>query len=267
LELLQKALFEFPVTRIDVRIPKWLQTLSEENVWVSSLLGSVREASGKIVKMRDCFTLETLFSDDGDFLNPEEIRMDLGKGKAEISVQAKPQLFYRVLSDTCGESLSDDLALMQYMQSVANIKREYDKIKDAFKAAEEHGYGIAYPSETEYVLEKPQLVKKNAGYAVQFRAHATSYHIVKVEISGSVNPIIGTKEQSEEFVNDTLRVYDEGEEKVWETNIFGKSLRTLVGDELAQKSGAMPLELRRKVRRVVTRAVNEGKNNVVCILF
>lgn len=267
LEILQKALFEFPVTRIDVRIPKWLQTLSEENVWVSDLLNCVREASGKIVKMRDCFALETLFSQDGNFLNPEEIRMDLGKGKAEISVQAKSELFYRVLSDTCGESLSDDLALMQYMQSVADVKREYDKIKDAFKAAEEHGYGIAYPNETEYVLEKPQLVKKSAGYGVQFRAHATSYHIVKVKVRGEINPIIGTKQQGESFVEQTIKTYEAGQDGVWETNIFGKTLRDLVGVELSAKSEAMPVELRKKMRRTMTKIVNEGKNRLFCFLF
>ena len=100
-----------------------------------------------------------------------------------------------------------------------------------------------------------------------FKANATSYHVLKVEVGGVVNPIIGTKEQSEEFVSDTLKPYDEGLDKVWETNIFGKSLRTLVGEELSHKSNTMPTDLRRKMRRAVTRIVNEGKGNVICILF
>ena len=267
LELMKKALFEFPVMRIDVQIPKWLQTLSEDNVWVNELLNGVRQTATKIVKMRDCFALETLFDETANFLNPEEIRMDLGKGRAEITVQAKPELFYRVLSDTCGEGITDDLALMRYMQSVAGVKQEYDKIKDAFKSAESHGYGIVYPDETDYVLEKPQLVKKGAGYGVQFRANAASYHIIKVKVTGQVSPIIGTKQQGEEFVGGTLKAYEEGKEKVWETNIFGKSLRDLVGDELSGKSNAMPVELRKKMRRTVTKIVNEGKSKLLCLLF
>lgn len=265
-EILQKALFEFPVMRIDVRMPKWLQALSEENGAVNALLSAVKKASCEIVKMRDCFALEALFDDGSGFINPEEIRMDLGKGRAEIFVGAKESLFYETLSETCGEGIADDLQLMQYVRSLAGMKREYDKVKDALSEAEKNGYGIVYPSETDYTLEKPQLVKKGAGYGVQFRANAPSYHIVKVNVTGSVNPIIGTKQQGEEFVSDTLKTYEEGD-AVWETNIFGKSLRSLVGDELSGKTNSMPVEIRKKMRRTISRIVNDGKNNVICILF
>lgn len=265
--VLQKALFEFPVTRIDVQIPKWLQTLAEDNVWVHSALEKVRQTSANIQRMRDCFALENLFDEKDDFLNPEEIRMDMGKGKVEITLTAKAGLFNRVLGDICGESLDDDLALMKYMQSVAGVKQEYDKIKDAFQCAETHGYGIVYPTDADYVLEKPQLVKKGSGYGVQFRANAASYHVVKVKVTGEVSAIIGTKQQSEQFVGDTLKAYEESADGVWQTNIFGKTLRDLVDDELSGKNNAMPTELRRKMRRTLTRVINEGKTKLLCLLF
>ena len=110
-------------------------------------------------------------------------------------------------------------------------------------------------------------MKKGAGYGVHFKANAASYHVVKVNVTGTVNSIIGTKQQSEEFVDGVMKTYEESADGVWETNIFGKSLRDLVGDELSSKSNAMPIELRRKMRRAVTRIVNEGKGNVICILF
>jgi len=267
LQILQKALFEFPVTSIDVKIPKWLQALPEDNVAVEGLLTSLKRATETIVKMRDCFALENMFDEDAEFLNPDEIRLDLGTGRAELAIGAKEALFYEVLSSACGEDVRDDLQLMKFVRDLAEVKRDYNKVKGAFAEAEKNGYGIVYPTAEEYDLEKPQLVKKGAGYGVQFRASATSYHIVKVDITGSVNPIIGTKQQSEEFVSETLRSYDEGTDKVWETNIFGKSLKALVGDELSGKTNAMPVELRRKMRRAVTRIVNEGKGNVICILF
>ena len=267
LEILQKALFEFPVLRIDVKMPKWLQSFPAENEAVRGLLDAVKERAGSISKMRDCFALESLFAEEADYHNPEEIRMDLGRGRAEITVEAKEALFYRVLGETCGEEISDDLALMQYLQAVAGIKKKFDRVKDALQEAEENGYGIVYPNETEYTLEKPQLMKKGSGYGVQFKAKAAGYHIVKIELTGEVSPIIGTKQQGEDFVSDTLNAYDEGQDKVWETNIFGKSLRSLVRDELSGKADAMPVELRKKMRRTITRIVNDGKNNVFCILF
>lgn len=265
-EVLQKALFEFPVMRIDVKIPAWLQSLPEENDTVCSLLTAVKKVAETTASMRDCLAFEQLFEADCGFINPEEIHMDLGKGNVEICVGVKRELFYQTLSNACAEKIEDDLALLRYAQTLSQTKREYDKVKEAFTEAEKDGYGIVYPSEGEYRLEKPQLVKKGAGYGVQFRAKAPSYHIVKVNVTGSVNPIIGTKQQGEEFVQETLKSYQLGEE-VWQTNIFGKSLRTLVGDELSGKTDAMPEELRKKVRRMVTKIVNDGKSNVICIVF
>ncbi|MBE7085946.1 MAG: stage IV sporulation protein A [Clostridiales bacterium] len=265
--LLQKALFEFPVTSIDVKIPKWLQTFDEENSTVAALLSTLKKTACGIAHMRDCFDLENLFEEDDDFCNPTEIKMDLGKGRVEITVGVKDSLFYQTLSNACGEEISDELSLMQYACSLSGIKKEYDKVKDALEEADKNGYGIVYPTENDYSLEKPQLVKKGAGYGVHFKANAASYHVVKVNVTGTVNSIIGTKQQSEEFVDGVMKTYEESADGVWETNIFGKSLRDLVGDELSSKSNAMPIELRRKMRRAVTRIVNEGKGNVICILF
>ena len=264
-EVLQKALFEFPVTRIDVKMPRWLQALSEENETVCALLSTVKKAAAHSTTMRDCLQMEQMFEESSGFINPEEIHMDLGKGRVEITVGAKRELFYNTLSDTCAEVIEDDLAMMRYAQALSKTKRDYDKIKDAFEEAEKGGYGIVCPEETDYRLEKPQLVKKGAGYGVQFRAKAPSYHVVKVNVTGAVNPIIGTKQQGEEFVQETLKSYETDE--VWETNIFGKTLRALMSDELAGKTTAMPVELRKKMRRTVSKIVNDGKGNVICIVF
>ena len=264
--VLQTALFEFPVMGVDVKIPAWLQSFPDNNHVVASMLERIKTVAPQMTKMRDCFALENLFDETSDFLNPTEIKMELGKGFAEITLGVKEHLFYQMLGETCGEEIENDLQLMRFVRELSDVKHGYEKIKDALQAAEQTGYGIVYPAEEDYELEKPQLVKKNAGYGVQFKANASSYHIVKVNVFGSVSPIIGTKEQSEEFVVDTRTAYDNGEE-VWDTNIFGKSLRALVGDELSGKSNAMPPELRKKMRRVMTKVVNEGKNNVFCFVF
>ena len=266
LEVLKKALFEFPVLRIDVRMPKWLQSLSEEDKTVQTLLDTIKKTSAGIVKMRDCFAFENCFEDGCGFINPEEIRMDLGRGSVEITIETRKELFLKTLSECCMEEIEDDYQLLRYATMLSKSKREYDKVKDALQKAEEEGYGVVYPNETDYVLEKPKLVKKGMGYGVQFKATAPSYHIVKIDVSGSVNPIIGTEQQGEEFVAETLKRYEEGD-GVWETNIFGKDLRVLMGESLAYKNGAMPVELQKKLRRAISRIVNDGKGNLICILF
>ncbi len=265
--LLQKALFEFPVLRIDVKMPRWLQAMPAENPTVASLLNKVKEAVAGMEKMRDCFALETLFLEEGEFTCSGDLTVDLGAGKVELTVGAKEELFYRVLSEECGEQLQDDLALMRYVRELSGAKRTFEKVETALKTADERGYGIVYPNEEDYALEKPRLIKRSAGYGVQFNATATGYHIVKVDVRGQVNSIIGTKEQGEAFVENSLQTYDEGQEKVWETNIFGRSLRSMVAEELAGKADGMPVELRRKVRRAVSKIVNDGKGNLICIVF
>lgn len=267
LALLQKILFEFPLTQVDVKLPKWLQSLPETHKRVETLLTAVKKLAPSLVKMKDCFLLEELFQESEDFLSPDKVVMDLGKGKVEVFIGATEKLFYDTLSDECGEKISDDYALLNFVRALADSKRSYDKIKTAFLSAESSGYGMVMPIAEEFTLEKPKLVKKNAGYGVKFKANAPCYHVLKVDVTGEISPIIGTKQQGEDFVATAVESYDKGTDEVWETNIFGKSLKELVEVELTGKMNAMPVEVRKKMRRTVTRIVNEGKGGVICILL
>ena len=241
LEIMQKVLFEFPVTGIDIKLPKWIQSLPESSKTVSAVLSKLKKAAPALVKMKDCLTLENLFGEDDKF--------------------------YEVLSEECGESIADDFCLMRYVKSLAEAKRNYDKIKEAFAEAEANGYGMVAPSTEDMTLEQPKLIKKGSGYGVNFKATAPSYHIVKVEVTGEVNPIIGTQQQGEDFVREILADYEEHTDKVWDTNIFGKTLKDLVNEGLAGKIEAMPPDIRKKMRRTITRIVNEGRGGVICILL
>jgi len=264
--ILQKALFEFPVAQIDVKIPDWLRALPENNPTVYALTEELKTAASKIFKMKDCFALENLFK-TGDFLPPDGVEMQLGQGKAEIRVKAKEELFYKVLSEECGEPLENDLKVMQFVKKLAESNRHYEKIKDAFNQAEEKGYGVVQPTGEELNLGKPQLVRKNGGYGVHFKADAASYHVIKVGVNGEITSIIGTKKQSEDFIEETLEAYASDKEKIWQTNIFGKSLHELMQEEFAKKSQGVPPEICKKLTRVITRVVNDGKGGIFCLLF
>ncbi len=267
LALLGKILFEFPVLQVDVKIPKWLQSLPQENKRIDALKCSLQKIAPSLVKMKDCFLLENLFEDGDGFVSPKEILMDLGKGRVEVFVDTTEKFFFETLSEECGESIDDGYKLFGYVCSLSESKRHYDKIKTAFETAEKSGYGMVAPTESELLLAEPKLVKKSAGYGVKFRASAPAYHVVKIDVTGEVNPIVGTKQQGEEFVKEALESYEAGTEKVWQTNIFGKSLKELVMDELNGKTTAMPIEIRKKLRRTMMRVVNEGKGGIICILL
>ena len=193
--------------------------------------------------------------------------MDLGKGVAEVRLEAKAELYFRVISEECGESVSDDAELLDYVKSLAGAKRNYDKIKAAMEEADECGYGAVPPAKEDMRLSQPKLVKKGSGYGVAFHATAPSYHVLKVDVTGDAAPIIGSQKQGEEFVKDRLSEYEEDEKKVWDTNIFGRSLKDIVAEDMARKPYAMPAEVRKKMRRAVGRIVNEGKGGIICILL
>ena len=267
LSVLEKALFEFPVARIDVDIPEWIQALPEENETVECLLSAIRKKAKDVIKMKDCERFEQVFSDADDFYNPQGLEMDLGRGLVRLKVEAKESLFYRVLGKECGESIENERKLLTYVKELSHAKRNYDKIKQAFWAATENGYGVVQPLGDELRLEKPELMKKSSGYGVKFKASAASYHILKVEMDGEVQPIIGTKQQSEEFVQELTEKYSASEDDVWNTNIFGKSLKELMGEEMSMKAKGMPSELQKKMRKTITKVVNDGKGNFLCIVF
>ena len=267
LALLQKILFEFPLTEIEVRIPKWLQSLPEENGRVGALLAALKKIAPSLVKMKDCFLLENLFSDGDDFISPKEISMDLGRGRVEVFIDATEKSFFEAIGDECGEKIEGDYALFNFVRSLTEAKRGYDKFKEAFEEAEKTGYGMVTPLADELSLAEPKLTKKSAGYGVKFKANATGYHVVKIDVTGEVNPIIGTKQQGEDFVKEALQSYEAGTNEVWQTNIFGKTLKELVLDELTGKMTATSPEIRKKMRRTLTRIVNEGKGGVICILL
>ena len=267
LGVLEKTLLEFPVVSVDVKIPKWLQIMPEGHGKVQKILSALKAKAPKLKKMKDCFSLEKLFDDEEDFCNPMGVQMDLGTGTVEVCIEAKEGLFYRVLGEECGEEIADEASLLALLKTLSDNKRHYEKVKCALEQAEERGYGIVEPTVQEYELSKPKLVKKGQNYGVTFEAKTQGYHLVKVAWSGSVCPIIGGKEQCQRFYEETMDQFENDAGQVWDINIFGKSLRDLLGEALKGKADAMPYELRAKMRRLLTRIVDERKNNAICLLF
>ncbi|MBQ9081043.1 MAG: stage IV sporulation protein A, partial [Clostridia bacterium] len=136
-----------------------------------------------------------------------------------------------------------------------------------FRSAAESGYGVISPVGEEVRLAEPKLIRQGQNFGIHLTATAPSYHIMKIDVTSAVNPIVGTKAQGEEFVRGLLSDYQTDEEKLWKTELFGKSLRELVDDGLEKKSGGMSEVLQKKMRRTLSRIVNDGKGGILCILL
>lgn len=267
LRVLECLLFEFPVTGIDVHIPDWMRTLPAENGLIGEIFDRLRAIAPKIEKMRDCSLLDEAFQDSEIVLAVTDVGLNLARGTADCTLAMREEVFYRAISEQCGEEIAGDCDLLRYVTALAESKRNYDKIKDAFNAAEECGYGVVSPVVAEVKLEEPRLTRQGQNFAVRFTADAPAYHIFKIDVSAAVEPIIGTREQGEEFTKGLLTDYENDEEKLWKTEVFGRSIRSLVDEEFMKKSGGMSENLQKKMRRTISRIVNDGKGGILCILL
>lgn len=265
--IIEKVLLEFPMYSFNVEIPKWLQSLPSDSPVIEELLEGLKTASKDVVKMKDFPYLSACFEDSERFMPLSLKELRTGDGVSEFSVCGKEGLFYRVLSDECGENISDDYELMSFIKSFSSSRKDYIKIKDALKQAYEGGYGIVSPSLEEMNLEEPILVKQGGRYGVKLKASAPSLHIMKVDVSTEVSPIVGTEKQGEDLINYLMGQFEDDPAKIWQTNMFGKSLHDLVKEGLQSKIDTMPKEAQGKMRKTLGRIVNENKGGIICILL
>ncbi len=264
-EILRSAAFEFPVTSLDIHIPEWMRYLSPECSAVNELLGRVRAVAPKICKMKDSF--DDMLTGCEYWQSEFSVNMDLANGKIEITLTAKEGIYFSMLSEIAGDAIADECSLMRFVRASSDAKRSYDKIKDAFECAKINGYGIVQPDDTDMSLEKPQVVRQGGSVGIKLKATAPSYHIVKVDVTGEVSPIMGSARQSEGIVEGMMNGFETNPDGMWETNVFGKSLRGMVKEGLSGKVSGMHDETKTKMRKAMTRIINDGKGGVICILL
>ena len=266
-EIMEKVLLEFPLYSFNVSIPAWMRALPVDNPFVSEILDEIKARSQNTVKMKDFTELSGAFSTSDNFETAELTELKTGEGTFEFSVRAKEGVFYKVLSDECGENVTGEYDILTCMKAFSSAKREYDKISDALTSAKENGYGIVAPSVEEMDLLKPQLVKQGGKYGVKLKASAPSLHIIRVDVSTEVSPFVGTEKQGEDLVKSLMDEFEGDPSGIWQTNIFGKPMSEVVKEGLTGKLDNMPKEAQAKMRKTVTRIVNENKGGVICILL
>lgn len=265
--ILRAVLFEFPVTGIDIKIPDWIRVMPEDSSAISELLDRVRQVSADICVMRDCDKFDAAFDNSKFWRGQPSLSLSLATGRATVEVGLQDGVLFDMLTEISGESISDEGGLMKYVAAASEAKRSYDKIKDAFECAKMNGYGIVCPDDEDLSLDKPKVVKQGQNLGIKLRATAPSYHVVKVDVSGEVSPIMGNAGQSEDMVNGIMNGFETDPQATWNTALFGKSLRSMVKEGLDGKVSAMHEDTKGKMRRTITRIVNEGKGGVICILL
>lgn len=263
-----KMLQEFPIVSVELTMPQWITALPFDNEIITEIADELRRVSENVTKIGEFDKGAVLFENSEHFEPTILNSVEMGEGRILYDLTPKEGLFYQVLSMQCGMTINSDFELIAQIKSLANAKLHYDKLKDALEQVNETGYGVVEPSLNELTLDEPQIVKQGANrYGVKIRATAPSLHIMRVDLETEINPLIGTEQQSQDLVNYLNTQSETNPEAVWDTNMFGKTMHQLMSDGISSKLNAMPVEAQKKMRKALSRIVNEGRGGIICILL
>jgi stage IV sporulation protein A len=265
--VLERVLFEFPLRQINISLPKWVQALPSSHYLIEEILSGIRQGMLQQSKMRDYPSMLGLFEESENVKGFSVSKVSLGTGCIEYAIEVNSDLFYKVLGDECGCDIKGDFHLISLMRDLMNAKREYDRIAEALRSVESTGYGVVAPSMEDMVLEEPEMVKQGSRFGVKLKASAPSLHLIKVDITTEISPVIGNEKQSEEMLKYLLSEFETDTKKIWESNLFGKSLHQLVKEGLSNKLTRMPENVQHKMQMTLQRIINEGGGGIICILL
>ncbi|MBQ3928970.1 MAG: stage IV sporulation protein A [Clostridia bacterium] len=265
--ILARLLFEFPVKEIKVDMPKWVSSLEQNHPLRSTLFRIIQSSARKAKKIREVSDIAQSIADCEYVTLAETSAVDLGSGHARLKVVLDNSLFYKVLGEKTGLEVSDEGGLLDAMMELSEMKKKYERVQQAYNDVNESGYGIVMPVMEEMTLEEPEIIKQGGRYGIRLRANAPSIHMMKTTIKTEITPIVGSEQQSEELVSYLLKEFEEDPSKIWESNIFGKSLHELVNEGLHNKLYRMPADARNKMKETIERIINDGCNGLICIIL
>lgn len=267
LNVLREALYEFPVLEVNVNLPSWVMVLKENHWLRNDYQEAVKETVKDIKRLRDVDRVVQNFNDFEYIETAGLAGVDMGQGVAEIDLFAPDELYDQVLTEIVGTEVKGKDHLLEMMQEFSDAKREYDQISDALVMVKQTGYGIAAPSLEDMSLDEPEIIRQGARFGVRLKAVAPSIHMIKVDVESEFAPIIGTEKQSEELVRYLMQDFEDDPLSIWNSDIFGRSLSSLVREGIQAKLAMMPENARYKLKETLERIINEGSGGLIAIIL
>ena len=266
-QILQSVIEEFPLKSIGFTLPDWLDGLPEENELKQTIFSAIRSASEPCVKIRDCRAAIRMLDDTETISEASLTRGDMGSGAMHISLSLPRSLYYQTISDETGIQVGSDGDLISILMEMSAVKLDYDRLRSALADVRSSGYGVVIPDASQMTMEEPQIVRQNGKYSVKLKASAPAIHMMMTKIETEVTPAIGGESASEEIINFLLQGFDGDVNRIWESNIFGKSLNDIAEEGLNAKIEALPENAKRKLKETLERIINEGSSRLICILL
>lgn len=263
--IMERILYEFPVARLEFYIPKWVETLPPDHKVKASLIENIRELMQKLTRIRDVNAQSIQF--ENPFVKKIKLEaMELARGAAKIQVEIDDTYYYEMLSEMAGVPIQGEYQLISMIRELSEKKQEYEKVQTALEAVRGTGYGVITPDQEEIVLDDPTVIKQGSKYGVKIKATSPSVHLIKAEIETEIAPIVGSEQQAQDLMA-YIKENSKGEEGIWQTNIFGKSIEQLVEDGIRTKLAVIGEESQMKLQDTMKRIVNESNGGLICIII
>lgn len=264
-DIMQKILLEFPITSIAFAVPKWVEMLSNAHPLKQAMITEVKEKMNEYSKMKDILAHPWEFSEEEitrtrlDGMNPAD-------GSVNLSLEVDESCYYHMLSEMLGQTVESEYDLMDYLECTAQMQQEYEKVKGAIESVRQKGYGVVTPERCEITLDQPQVIHHGSKYGVKIRAQSPSIHMIRANIETEIAPIVGTKEQAEDLIS-YISQSEQGENGIWDTNIFGKTVEQMVQDGIRAKIAMIGDESQLKLQDSMQKIVNDTNGGLVCIII
>ena len=265
--ILREALYEFPVVEVKVNMPEWIAILNPDNKIKKSYIESIKESVVEIDKIKDIDKITDKLLENEYIEKAFLSDVDTSTGIITVTLTAKEGLYDEVLKELINIDIKSKADLLSLFQEFNVAKREYDSIKYALKMVKQTGYGIATPNVEDMKLDDPEIIKQGPRYGVKLKAVAPSIHMIRVDVESTFEPIIGSEVQSKELIDYLTKDQDTNPNEIWKSEIFGRSLDSIVQEGIQSKINLMPDNIRFKLQNTLTKVVNKGSNNVITIVI
>ena len=265
--VMEAVLFQFPLQELSLWLPPWAEALPEDSELKKTLYGMLLSAGQTMNALTDAYGCMEFLS-QSELVSAARISsVQAGAGTATAVIELEPGLYYKTVSEQSGFEIRDDTDLMELLRSLKSVKTEYDHVHEALEQARQTGYGIIMPGPDEMELEEPKIISRGGRYSVRLKASAPAIHLFRTQVETEVSPAVGGEKASEQIVNFLLQGFDGDINRIWESNIFGKSLNDIAEEGLTAKLQRMPPNIRKRLQGTIQRLVNDGGYGLICIVL
>ena len=264
--VLENVLYEFPIKEINVELPRWFDGLSYDYPIKRNLINILKDDFENYYKLSD-FKAEDIFSEENDYVEDYYVKdIELGTGKINLAVDLDNSYYYKIISDLCGEEITGEHQILKLIGDLSKTRKSYSRVEAAINDAKANGYGYLTPTVSDMIIEPPEVFKEGGRYGIKIKAQAPSLHIFSAGVNTEVSPVIGSKTQSEDLMCYLTEQMKENPQSIWQAEMFGKPLSSLVEEQLDSKLTAMPDNARRKLRKTIEKIVNDGQGSIIFLI-